>query len=126
MGKENLNAIMDIIDDALKTDDLSLDELHALNDHVIRRAKSLKQQVGAEIGMSLRTGTKVRISQKSALRPRYILGTEAEVYKVNQTTATIKLGKVNSPDGQRGRFYSGQMINCPLDALELVKEVSNV
>ena len=121
MGKENLNAIMDIIDDALKTDDLSLDELHALTDHVIRRAKSLKQQVGAEIAMTLRAGTKVRISQNAALRPRYILGTEAEVQKINQTTATIKLGTVYSTDRGRGRFYTGQVINCPLDALELVE-----
>jgi hypothetical protein len=107
---------MEIIEDAMKSNELSIDDLRDISNFVNECSKDLQRQAGAAVAATLRKGAKVRISFKANLRPRYILGTEAEVIKVNQTTATIRLGEVI---GGTGRFYTGQEIRCPLDSLEL-------
>jgi hypothetical protein len=92
-----------------------------ISNHVHDLRQDLRRQKGREIASEICSGTKVRIRQDAPLRPHYILGTEATVVSVNRTTATIKLGDVPTPPaGGRSRFFTGQMIRCPLDAIELV------
>ncbi len=112
----DLNAMFDLIDDSLEAGNLTREDLNAIGEFAWKRAKDLRKAEGRKVAARLSKGTAVRIKMDAPLRPRYILGTEATVQKVNQTSATITLGEVH---GGSGRFYTGQLINCPLDALEL-------
>lgn len=109
--------LIEIISDALDEGSLTMDEIHEVRDYLHEAAKDMRRQEGAKVAAKLRAGSKVRISMNAALRPKYILGTEATVEKVNQTTATIILGEVYGGT----RFFQGQSIRCPLDALELAE-----
>jgi hypothetical protein len=115
---DSLQAIIEIIDDAIMHDALSEDELRTLGSHIYESLNEFKRQEGRKVAAMLRKGSSVRIRYEAKLTPRYILGTNATVVKINKTTATITLGHVNSPN-DNSRFYSGQEIRCPLDALEL-------
>jgi hypothetical protein len=109
---------MEIIEDAMKANELSIDDLRDISNCIDECYKDLKRQAGAKVAATLRKGSKVRISFTANLRPRYLLGTHATVIKVNKATANIRLGEVI---GGTGRFYTGQEIRCPLDSLELVE-----
>jgi len=111
--------IRSIIDKAYLGGRLTYEDLKLLCDHINGCAKEMRRRDGAAVASQISKGSQVRISFDCDLRPRYILGTQATVLKVNTTTATIELGHVASPNG-RSRFYTGQEIRCPLNALEPV------
>lgn len=117
--KSTANIIFDMIDEAIETGELNTDDLKSISDFAFTRAKDARKAEGRKVAARLSKGTAVRIKLDAPLGPRYILGVEATVEKVNQTTATIILGDL---DHDGGRFRAGQRINCPLDALELVEK----
>jgi hypothetical protein len=93
-----------------------------LRDSITDCVREARRQEGCALAATLTAGSRVMISGTANLRPRYIIGTKAVVVRVNKTTATITLGEVRLPPGTgRARFYTGQTIRCPLDALELVE-----
>lgn len=96
---------------------LNDDDIEYLGTYLHNILRESRRMEGSRVAATLRGGAKVRIRRDAALRPRYILGIEATVVKVNQTTATITLGEVR----HGGRFFTGQEIRCPLEALELVE-----
>jgi hypothetical protein len=119
---DTLKAIIGIIDSAVDDGSLSPDDIHEIRDHLADHYKEFRRQDAATVAATLRKGAKVRISFNSGLRPRYLLGVRATVHQVNKSTATIKLGEV--PEGYDGkrRFYTGQVIRCPLEGLELMED----
>lgn len=90
----------------------------SLRDAVTAEVKDAQRKVARQMAAELSVGDTVRIREDANLRPRYILGTEAEVLDIKQRNATIKLGEVNGP--HNGKFRTGQRIGCPMDALERV------
>ena len=116
MGR-TLQAISNLIDDAIADGTLDAEDLSTLGTHVWECKREALRLEGRKVAATLKTGAKVRIRHNAQLRPRYILGTLAEVVKVNQTTATIILGEVRGGS----KFQTGQEIRCPLDALEVVE-----
>lgn len=121
MGR-TYQAISNLIDDAIADGTLDAEDLRELGSHIWDRTKEVKRQEGRKIAATLTVGAKVRIRRDADLRPRYILGTLAEVIKINQTTATIILGNVYGGT----KFYTGQEIRCPLDALEPIEEGGSI
>ncbi len=119
MGR-TVQAIMNMIEDSVKDGTLDYDNLSELGSHVYDWRSEVQRADGRKVAAMLMRGSKVRIKHDAHLRPRYILGTEAEVVKINKTTATIILGEIR---GGSGRFETGQEIRCPLDALELMEGV---
>lgn len=115
---ELINDILATIDNGIAANQFSIHDLKTLRKYIYNREDELRKQSGRLVAASLRPGCAVRISHKANLRPKYILGTEATVIKINKTTASITLGEVR---GGSGRFCTGQEIRCPLDALELVE-----
>jgi hypothetical protein len=120
---DSTTAVIDIINEAIANSELSYEDLHEIGDHVRECRKELQRQKGARVAAQITNGSTVSIRRDANLSPKYILGTVAKVVKINQTTASILLGHVNSP-GNDSRFYTGQVIRCPLNALEPM-EVSN-
>ena len=116
MGRSEL-AICNLIDDAIADGTLTAEDLSTIGTHVWECKREAQRQEGRKVAATLTTGGKVRIRHNAHLRPRYILGTLAEVVKINKTTATIILGEVRGGT----RFQTGQEIRCPLDALEPVE-----
>jgi hypothetical protein len=108
-------AISNLIDDAIADGTLDAEDLSQLGSHIWECRQELQRRAGRKVAATLAPGAQVRIRHDAHLRPRYILGTLAEVVKINQTTATIVLGEVRGGS----RFSTGQEIRCPLDALEL-------
>lgn len=115
---DTLKAIAHLIDDAVRQQELDADDLRALNEHMHGHLEAMKQQANAAVALQVRAGSKVKIADDAPLSPKYILGTEAEVVRVNKANAVIVLGEVY---GGKGRFYEGQEITCPLYALELLE-----
>jgi len=109
---------MNMIDDSIADGTLDFDNLSELGSHVYDCRREVQRADGRKVAATLQRGSKVRIKFDAHLRPRYILGTEAEVLKINKTTASIILGEVR---GGSGRFETGQEIRCPLDSLELLE-----
>lgn len=113
--------IIKSINEAVYSGGLDERGLLTIANHVREVRKDMRRQKGAEVAAQIDSGAKVRIKHDASLRPTYILGVEATVVTINRTTATIKLGEVQTPmSGGRNRFFTGQMIRCPLDAIELV------
>ena len=113
MGR-TYQAISNLIDDAIADGTLDAEDLTDLGTHVWECKREAQRREGRRVAATLTTGGKVRIRHNAHLRPRYILGTLAEVVKINKTTATIILGEVRGGT----KFHTGQEIRCPLDALE--------
>ena len=114
---DTLKAITNLINDAIADGAFDAEDLATLGTHVWNCKREAQRQEGRKVAATLTTGGKVRIRRDAHLRPRYILGTLAEVVKINKITATIILGEVRGGT----KFYTGQEIRCPLDALELVE-----
>jgi hypothetical protein len=117
MGR-TVTAITNMIDESFADGTLDADNLHEIKNHIHDIEREARRSEGRRVAAALMPGSEVRISPTAALCPRYILGTHATVVRINQTSATITLGEVR---GGSGRFYTGQEIRCPLDALELVE-----
>lgn len=112
-----MSQVADIIR-TIQDANLSPDELMQLRDAVGGEIKDAQRKLARRVAAQLSTGDTVRIREDANLRPRYILGTEAEVMEIKQRNATIKLGEVRGPFN--GKFRTGQIIRCPMDALEPV------
>ena len=81
------------------------DHLSSISDFI----KMRRQKLAAQFGNSLSSGDTVTFNSKT--RPKYLIGKQAEVIRVNKTTATVK------PLEAAGRF-SGEPIRCPLSLLD--------
>jgi hypothetical protein len=121
MGR-TVQAITNMIDEAYGDGTLNGDDLEIIGNHINYIARESRRLKEKAIAISLLPGSAVRIRLDAHIRPRYVLGTNATIQKINRTTATIVLGHVASPDSN-SKFYTGQIIRCPLHALEPMTEV---
>jgi hypothetical protein len=80
------------------------DTLESLGDAVILRRK--------QIALRMRKGDRVRFT--SATKPRYLVGVEATVERVNQATISVLL------DEAAGKFSGNRSIRVPVTLLEPV------
>ena len=113
-------ALIEMIADSIDSGELTTEDLRTLGSFIKLRIADKKAEKTAEVAGQIGPGSNVRISPNANLSPRYVLGTYAKVVRVNRTRAVIVLGHVNSP-GSDSRFYTGQEITCPINALEVVE-----
>lgn len=112
-----MKTIQDVLD-AIWDGDLSVDELHTIRESAQEAIKDVAKREARKMAARLSPGDKVRIRKDANLRPKYLLGTEAEVLAVKQRNADILLGEVSKVGG---RFRTGQRIGCPMEGLEKIE-----
>lgn len=99
---------MDVLDTILVADETQLNQIQ-------QAVKQRKEIVLGRMVLGLNKGDKVRFNGK--IRPKYLVGLEATVEKVNQKSVGVRL--VEDDKAAARRFGHG-VIRCPISLIETI------
>jgi hypothetical protein len=99
---------MDVLDTILVADETQLNQIQ-------QAVKQRKEIVMSRVISSLTKGDKVRFNDK--IRPKYLVGLEATVEKINQKTVGVK---VIDNDKTAARKFGYGVVRCPISLIESI------
>ena len=102
-----MSNFMDVLDTILVADEAQLSQIE-------QAVKQRKEIVLSRMVLDLKPKDIVRFNSKT--RPKYLVGLEAEVTKVNQKTVGVKIVE---GDVFKARRYGKSAFRCPISLIEV-------